>query len=192
MDSSHYSTPNSVMLVFTLMLHRTAFLGLLGIIRVVMTKENKSAFEINEVFMTTAIAALFAVEVVSVVLFCTSIYARPSTRNEYYTGLKFIGGFSAYAATFSLIMVLVLSPEHNWVGYLLVCLMFAVIALCFCCGNHQEDKKRQFTPPFNYLGLVLVPLSLLLVLFLPIYLNMIIIVGKKICGRLLSVSLVFR
>lgn len=106
--------------MFTLLLHRIAFLGLLGIIRIRMTKENQSAFELNGVFILIAIAALLAVEVVCGVLFRKDIYLHPSMKDKYYTILTCLGSFSAFVAPFSLVMVLVLPLERNWIGYLLM------------------------------------------------------------------------
>ncbi|KAK1406810.1 hypothetical protein QVD17_38418 [Tagetes erecta] len=159
--------------VFTLLLHRIAFLGLLGIIRIRMTQENHSAFELNRVFMIIAIAALFAVEVVCGVLFCRKIYLHPSMKDNYYTILTCIGSFSAFVAPFSLVMVLVLPLERNWIGYLLMCLFFGIIVACFHFDDLQQDKRSP-VPTFNYSGLVLVPLSLLFVLFVPQNLNWIV------------------
>ncbi|KAI7732782.1 hypothetical protein M8C21_028719 [Ambrosia artemisiifolia] len=172
---SHSSNPNSLIFVFNLLVHRIVFVGLLGIIRIEMTKGNLSAFELNGngMFMIIAIVTLLVVEIVTWTLFCTNTYSHPSTRDSSYTILKFIGSFAMFLAPFSLVMVLVLPQKHDRVVYLVVSLILGVIFASFFSDDYQ-DRKRSAMPTFNYLGLVLVPVSLVLVLFVPFSLNWIV------------------
>ncbi|KAK1406812.1 hypothetical protein QVD17_38420 [Tagetes erecta] len=61
-----------------------------------------------------------------------------------YAILKFIGSFSAFLAPFSLLMVIVLPPKLNWIGYLLAYVMFGILVTCFYLDDHQPDKPSAF------------------------------------------------
>ncbi|KAI7727658.1 hypothetical protein M8C21_003449 [Ambrosia artemisiifolia] len=153
----------SRILVFVLCLHNIFFMGALTKIRTQMTNENESAFEINEngVLMIVAIAVLFAVEIIFGILFFTNI---PST---YYSILKFIGIFSASNSPFLLLMVLDTSPSML---YLLSYVFYGIAIAYVCSGNDDTDKDINKSSPisvFTYIGFLLVPLSLALVLFVP-------------------------
>lgn len=151
-------------LVHLLPVLRMIFMGLLASLRFQVTKQNQSAFEINgnKVFMIIVIVALFAFEVTSAILFLTNIYSNM---------LKLSTFFWAFLASFSLTVVLIeLPPNHNSLVYVLVCATLGIAALCY-----NDDENLPESPPvcftFIYWRLVLVPLSLLLVLFVPKSLN---------------------
>ncbi|KAJ0790617.1 hypothetical protein HanPI659440_Chr05g0217311 [Helianthus annuus] len=161
------SRSNSEILMLALSLHSIAFMLALTNIRTQMMKENQSAFEINGngVSMVVAIVALTVVEVTSGILLCTNIRGNI---------LKFIGIFSACLATFSLLKVIL--PEHNLVWYLFSYVIFGSIfasstcILIMCYPDDDDDKnlnKSSCVSIFTCLGLVLVPLALVFVLFVP-------------------------
>ncbi|MFS7941170.1 hypothetical protein Hanom_Chr05g00473051 [Helianthus anomalus] len=165
--------PTSVcsrILVFALCMHNQIFMGALTKIRTRMTNDNSSAFEINEngLLMIIAISAFLAVEVSSQIMFFTKI---PS---KCYAILKFFAIFSASISPFLLLMVLDVSPS-------ILCLLgyvFGGIVIAYACsGDDDADKnldKRSPVAIFTYSGLFLIPLSLVLVLFVPINLDWIV------------------
>ncbi|KAJ0579058.1 hypothetical protein HanIR_Chr05g0254751 [Helianthus annuus] len=166
------SRSNSEILMLALSLHSIAFMLALTNIRTQMMKENQSAFEINgnRVFMIVAIVALIMVEVTSGILLCTNI------RGKCYTILQFIGLFSTSFAPFSLLKVLEILPGDNLACYLFSYVFFGSIFALFACimimcfRDDNDDKnlnKSSCVSIFTCLGLVLVPLALVFVLFVP-------------------------
>ncbi|MFS7941242.1 hypothetical protein Hanom_Chr05g00473881 [Helianthus anomalus] len=152
--------------MLALSFHSIAFMLALTKIRTQMMKENQSAFEINGngLFMTAAIVALIVGEVTSGILLCTKI------RGSCYSILQFIGLFSASLAPLSLLKVLKFLPEHNFGCYLLSYVLFESIFALSACIMITCDKnlnKSSCVSIFTCLGLVLVPLALVFVLFVP-------------------------
>lgn len=99
---------------------------------------NKSAFENNRVFTIIGIVSLSAIAVIAVVLY---VFVSRPMRDMCYIVLKFIGSFSAFLGPFSLLMVIVLPPELNWIGYLVACVMFGILVTCFYLDDQQHDNK---------------------------------------------------
>ncbi|KAD4386241.1 hypothetical protein E3N88_26410 [Mikania micrantha] len=69
------------------------------------------------------------------------------------TFLKFIGGFSAFLGPFSLLMVMVLPPKLNWIGVLVACVMFGVIATCFFYLDDQQERRPSACSNFTLMFL---------------------------------------
>ncbi|KAM0018491.1 hypothetical protein Hdeb2414_s0026g00674641 [Helianthus debilis subsp. tardiflorus] len=115
-----------------------------------------------------AISALLAVEVSSAILFFTKI---PS---KCYAILKFFAIFSASISPFLLLMVLDVSPSFLCLlGYV----FGGIVIADACSGDDDADKnldKRSPVAIFTYSGLFLIPLSLVLVLFVPVNLDWIV------------------
>ncbi|KAI3686050.1 hypothetical protein L1987_79720 [Smallanthus sonchifolius] len=118
--------------------------------------------------MIIAIVALSALEVVFGIFFCTNIYLHASSRGKCYTILKFIGIISADIGPISLVLV---TPKHSWwmahVVISVICVVFGTMAaslFAWVCRDTEDDLSKS-SSTFAYLELVLVPLSLVLVLF---------------------------
>ncbi|KAK1406803.1 hypothetical protein QVD17_38411 [Tagetes erecta] len=132
-----------------------------------MSKENQSAFEINgnKTCMIIAIVVLLAFEVTSVTL----LHAM---RDTYYTIFRYITPSLGCLVSVSLMMVLDLFPKENKMTY--ACLLSYGLFGYYMCTEDDHKKLDESCSDcfvFSYLGLVLVPLTLLLVLFVPINLN---------------------
>ncbi|KAI3730719.1 hypothetical protein L1987_61894 [Smallanthus sonchifolius] len=134
------------------------FMLALTSIRTQMTNKNQSAFEINgnEVFLIIAIVALIVVEVTSGILFCTNII-----RDNI---LNFIVIFSAMVAPFSLSTVVAKDSSMWCLVGIVICAIAVALFACIYSSNDKTSSIYIFT---CLLGLVLVPLALVLMLFVP-------------------------
>lgn len=125
--------------------------------------ENNKAFAISTIVAMYGLMGVFFVTVPAV---AKRLVDSHDINHEFLKYIKYIGTFSAYLGPFSLLMVIVLPPKLNWIGYLVVCVMFGILVTCF----HLDDGLdiRLFTFNDITIGLVmLVICSSLVALTIP-------------------------
>lgn len=110
------------------------------------------------------IVAFCTVVAIFVLVFLCTDTTRPISRDIFYNVLKFIGIFAAFLAPFSFMMVLLLPPKLNWIGYSVMCFMFGLLVTCFYLGDQRRDK---ISPTFDTTLTFLIPLLLSLAAFSP-------------------------
>ncbi|KAK1407040.1 hypothetical protein QVD17_38650 [Tagetes erecta] len=164
--------PPQLAYIFVVLLGRTVFLICMIAYLGVIATEHASAFENNKVFQKTSLAAFCTVLAVGVITFCFCDISIPMN-NIFYNTLKFIGCFAAFLAPFSLLMLLLLPPKLNWIGYCVVCFMFGMLVTCFYLDNKRQDK---ISPAFDLTLTFFVPILLMLATFSP----------QSICPKLLN------
>ncbi|KAI3686617.1 hypothetical protein L1987_80297 [Smallanthus sonchifolius] len=103
---------------------------------------NESALENNKVFSMSSLVSSCVVAIVFTVLLLE--HSPRIGEDGYYTMWKFIGSFSAFLAPFSLLMVILLPPGFNWIGYLLACVIFGIVAKCFSFNDLQGHRPSIF------------------------------------------------
>lgn len=157
------------------------FMVLLIPVRSQIINKKQNPFEINGFFMTMSIASLFVALLATVKISISLTWMR----DIHCAILKAIGCFSAILAPFSLLMVLYVPHELNWIGYILVCVIVGIVVAFYFYFTQEEDlsffyifedalqpekNKTNNFPIIYYIGF-LVPISLLVVLFAPHNLN---------------------
>ncbi|GJY86970.1 hypothetical protein Tco_0500996 [Tanacetum coccineum] len=94
----------------------------------------QSPFETHSFFTNMAVVALTICIPTSVILFAmdSRLLEISSTRAHFYIykTLKRVFYFSVILAPFSLVLMLLIPHEFNWIGYLLVLVLFIVILAC--------------------------------------------------------------
>ena len=97
----------------------------LVLIPTVCDTRKKSPIELNPPFMILSIVTTFVAVLTCLVIIFAKYYLKISWM--WYIGLtivKCIGLFGMYAANLSLVMVAVVPPNYNSIGYMLLCLIF--------------------------------------------------------------------
>lgn len=151
-----------------------AYKFILFTVRSVCELEKKSPFESSALFTIISIATLCIAVVTTLILICTKDYIQIlSMKNIHYTILKYVGAFSAILAYFSLILIVY--PDHEnsrWTDYIVVWVGFGFLSAMYIISDLHLHRQTDDAIPISfskitYGGLIHVPLSLMLVLFLP-------------------------
>ena len=97
----------------------------------------QSPFETHSFFANMAVVAYTIAIPTSVILFAMKTHLESSTREHFYPiycniykTLKSVFCFSGILAPFSLVLMLLIPHELNWIGYLLILVLFIVIFAC--------------------------------------------------------------
>ena len=92
----------------------------------------QSPFETHSFFANMAVVAYTIAISASVILFAMKTHLESSTREHFYIykTLKSVFCFSGILAPFSLVLMLLIPHELNWIGYLLILVLFIVIFAC--------------------------------------------------------------
>ena len=146
------------------------FKTILVMIPTVCDTRKKSPIELNPPFMIISIVTTFVAVLTSLVIIFAKYYLKISWMLYIcLTIVKCIGLFGMYAANLSLVMVVVVPPNYNSIGYMLVCLIFGyAIAYYFIWHlDNTVDSDGNYFHKIFCLGLVHIPLSLMLAFFLP-------------------------
>ncbi|KAK1407617.1 hypothetical protein QVD17_39237 [Tagetes erecta] len=123
--------------------------------------EIEHAFENNKAFSNICLYASMWVAITYVVM----LRSLPiKEENATYNLLKLSGSFAASLAPFSFLMVIFIPPKLNWIGYLLVCVMFEITVVCFQLYDLQQDNKPSTC---NDVALASIPLLAFLIIFFP-------------------------
>ena len=137
-----------------------------------------SPVELNPPFMIISIVTTFVVVLTSLVL----IFAKYCMKISWMwyiclTIVKCIGLFGMYVAVLSLFMVACVPQNLNWIGYMLVCLIFGYAFAYYFIWHldNTVDYSKADYHKIVFLGLFHLPLSLMLVFFLPENLEWIVI-----------------
>ena len=149
----------------------------LVLIPMVCDSRKKSPIELNPPFTIISIVTTFVAVLTSLVLIFAKYYLKISWM--WYiclTIVKCIGLFGMYAANLSLVMVVVVPPNYNSIGYMLVFLIFGyAIAYYFIWHLDNTVDSGATDAKIFCLGLFYIPLSLMLAFFLPEHLDWIFI-----------------
>lgn len=132
--------------IYEFLMFRSLYICMIAAIRFLTLTDTSAAFEDNQVFKVIAYFASYAIAQVLALLIASLI---TQTRVITYAIFKFIGTFSAFLAPFSLLMIIVLPPELNWIGYLVVFMMFGISVTCFYLDDHQPDESDKLSSFFH-------------------------------------------
>ncbi|KAK1406805.1 hypothetical protein QVD17_38413 [Tagetes erecta] len=161
--------PMPTFLMFVLFLNRAHYMGALKLLRMKMVEEQQSAIDMNGngVFLIGSVVALLAIEIISVILFRAK---QSDMKALYYKVLMFSDICLAFVNPFVLLMVLDDNQNHRWIGRLV---FYAIIAVVVGYAGYRDENvnNNPFAVGCTYLGLVVVPIFLVLVLSVPIIHN---------------------
>lgn len=125
---------------------------------------NPSTLANNTLFRLIGNVALSAVAAVALTLWSIEMCSKGYVKDIYYAGLKIVGSYSAFLATFSLLIVLVLPQNLNWIAYMAVFAMLGIVGTCIYLDDGQQVKRSSAA---HYLILCLVLFLVTFALFVP-------------------------
>lgn len=121
------------------------YTALIGLIQVKFQNKANSAFETHISFIIMYVVALPLAIITSGILFYTNNPLEKSKINFtpiHYTLLKIVFSFSTILAPLSLVSILFIPPQLNWIGYLIIYAIFAVTVANNVLGYKRLHEKK--------------------------------------------------
>ncbi|CAI9296387.1 unnamed protein product [Lactuca saligna] len=119
----------------------TIYLPIISLIQVKFQNQKKSPFETSGFFMNLSVVALCIATATSGVLFYINHRLQNSTMEDlslvHYMILKGVFSFFGILIHVSLILVLIIPKNLDWIRYVIICVLLGVVAI----SNYRVYKR---------------------------------------------------